>query len=173
MAKFSSKRQYAVAYAAAGVGCVSAAPRFAAYTQRGVPRFWLRPFGFCPVFSLSLPESEERCQRTTPQRFAPPKRQHYTTFSPSLSNRGELRSRCRMEVLRRILWRSTTELTEARILGIRKAAAKETFGRSAGKRPCSVCRNYGGWIFRRSLFPQPLSVPPKAFPCTLLVIYCA
>ena len=36
--------------------------------------------------------------------------------------------------------------TEARVRGTLKAATKEAFGHTAGKRPRSICRDSGGWI---------------------------
>ena len=46
----------------AGVGCVSAAPLDAAYCQRGSTRFWLRPFGSCPMASAIKPPADNKEQ---------------------------------------------------------------------------------------------------------------
>ena len=39
-----------------------------------------------------------------------------------------------------------------------ESSRKEAFGHTAGKRPRSICRDSGGWMFRRRLFPSRFCV---------------
>ena len=78
--------------------CVSAAPRFAAYGQRGVTGFWPLPWvsprlqagGGCNVPPASVKDQCVLCRST------PPERQPYTIFAALLSNRGS-RKGCKGE----------------------------------------------------------------------------